>query len=232
MSARIDPEPLDRFVAVVTAGPMTWAHCVRPGQACHFDVIVPRAELVKTDFFNDAIRPMGGYHSVVAIPLRQDGFDSFVAVCRPERSDDFEDHDASVLARIVPHVTRALRTRLHVDSAEARAMAALGAFDQLDIAVAIVDRDLRPVAVNRHADRILTQGDGLRRTRGALSAVGAADGERLRRARGPRGGRRCTCSAALYDAAAPRHNRGRPGRCRCSGSRARRECRALRSSRC
>ena len=179
-SARIEPAPLDRFVSVVTAGPMTWAHGVGPGQACHFDVIVPRAEFVKTDFFNDAIRPMGGYRSVVAIPLRQDGFDSFVAVCRPEQSHDFEDEDASALARIVPHVTRALRTRLRVDSAEGRAMAALGAFDQLDIAVAIVDRDLRPVAVNRHADRLLTQGDGLRRTRGALSAAGAADGERLR----------------------------------------------------
>src|SRR5687767_2757281 len=54
-SARIDPGPLSRFIEVVTAGPMTWAHVVQPGQACHFDVIVPRAELVKTDFFNDAI---------------------------------------------------------------------------------------------------------------------------------------------------------------------------------
>jgi DNA-binding CsgD family transcriptional regulator len=178
-SARIAPDALDRFVPAVTAGPMDWAHVIPPGQACYFDAIGPRAELVKTDFFNNTIRPMGGYYSVVSIPLRESGFDSFVAVCRPERQEDFEDRDVSLLGRIVPHVTRALRTRLKVNSAETRAVAALGAFDQLDIAVAIVDRDLRAVAVNRHADRLLTQGDGLRRARGALSAVGVADDERL-----------------------------------------------------
>lgn len=179
-SARIAPDALDRFVPAVTAGPMDWAHVIQPGKACYFDAIGPRAELVKTDFFNNTIRPMGGYYSVVTIPLRESGFDSFVAVCRPERQEDFDDRDVSLLGRIVPHVTRALRTRLRLDSAEARATVALGAFDQLDIAVAIVDRELRPVAVNRHADRILTAGDGLRRSRGSLAAVGAVDAERLR----------------------------------------------------
>jgi DNA-binding CsgD family transcriptional regulator len=180
-SARIESGTLDRFVNVVTGAPMDWARAVQPGQACHFDAILPRAELVKTDFFNDAIRPMGGYHSVVTIPLRQGTFDSFVAVCRPEHTDDFEDGAAAVMQRIVPHVTRALRTRLRLDSAEGRAVAALGAFDQLDVALAIVGRALRPIAINRHADRILTAGDGMRRVRGSLSAANSGDAERLRK---------------------------------------------------
>src|SRR5690606_28184249 len=68
------------------------------------------------------------------------------------------------------HVTRALRIKLQFNAADARAAAALSAFDQIDAGVAIVDRELRPVAINQRLEQILFRHDGLLLSHTALTA--------------------------------------------------------------
>jgi DNA-binding CsgD family transcriptional regulator len=125
------------------------------------ELVMPREQLWRSDFFNDYVRPMGGYRGLIAIPYRSETFDSFLTVCRGERDADFNEAEIATLNRIVPHVTRALRIKLRLNAADARAAAALDAFDQIDAGIAIVDRELRPIAINQRLEQILVRRDGL-----------------------------------------------------------------------
>jgi PAS domain-containing protein len=168
-AARVDQENLTRFAGVAPMG-MAMMRSFPERSAFDFDSVIPREQLLRSDLFNDYIRPMGGYRALMSIPYRREGFDSFLSVCRGERHPEFNEADAATLDRIVPHVARALRIKLQLNAADARVAAALGAFDQIDAGVAIVDRELRPIAINQRLEQILLRHDGLVLSRKALMA--------------------------------------------------------------
>jgi PAS domain-containing protein len=70
----------------------------------------------------------------------------------------------------VPHLARALRVKLQLNAAEARVAAALDTFDLIDAGIAIVDRGLRPIAINQRLEQILFRHDGLALSRRTLRA--------------------------------------------------------------
>ncbi len=179
-SVRVDGAHLDRFVPFVPWG-MTMLRAYRAQQTFNFDSVVPRKEFLRSDFFNDVIRPMNGYQALLAIPFRHASYDSYFAVCRPERSEDYSPQEMATIDRIVPHVARALRTKLQVDESARRLSATLGAFDQFDLGIAIVDRDLKPVVLNRRAEQIIASSDGLSLSRKELIASRASDTSWLHR---------------------------------------------------
>jgi DNA-binding CsgD family transcriptional regulator len=180
VSARVDPALLERFLPSVP-----WSlSLMRPfaeRRAVHSDSVFPRSEFLRSDFYNDVIRPMGGYRSLISVPFRRDGYDSFVTVCRPEHAPDFTVDECTTIDRIMPHVARAMRTKVKVDESARRLSATLSAFDQFDLALAIVDRDLRPMVLNRRAEQIITGGDGLSLSPKGLVASRASDTSWLQR---------------------------------------------------
>jgi len=180
VSSRVAPDLLDNFIQAATAGPVDWLQALPAGTAFDFQAVIPRKEFVRTDFFDQAIRPMHGYRAVFAIPLRGDGAESFLALCRPEQAEDFTEAQTALVNRIVPHLARALRSRLRLDQAVRSAAAATAVMDELDAAVAVVDAELRPIVMNRAFQALLEQADPLRMRRGCL-AMDSRDGEtRLR----------------------------------------------------
>jgi DNA-binding CsgD family transcriptional regulator len=169
-SARIDKPHVARFVDAAPGG-MAMLQDFPERRAFDFFSVMPQTQFLRSDFFNDVIRPMGGYRALLAVPFRQAGFDSFLAICRREHAPEFSEADTRTIENIVPHVTRALRIKLKLDGAEMRVAAALAAFDQIDAGVAIVDRELRPVALNRRLEQIVLRQDGLRLSRKRLAAT-------------------------------------------------------------
>ncbi len=172
-AARIDPANVARFVDAAP-GAMALLQGFSERRSFDFSSVVPRDHFVRSDFFQDVIRPMGGYRAMMTVPFRQRGYDSFVAVCRPERAREFGEAETAMLERIVPHITRAMRVRLRIDSAEMRMAAALVAFDQIDTGLAIVDSAMRPIVLNRRAEQALASRDGLALSQRALGPTDAA----------------------------------------------------------
>lgn len=177
-TARTDPAHIPPFLQMAGGG-MAMLRAFPERRAFDFDAVMPRADFLRGALFNEAIRPMGGYRAVMAIPFRHAETDSFLAVCRPERAPEFRSDDIATLERIVPHLARAVRIKLRVDGAEARVDAEFAAFDQIDAGLAIVDRDMRPLALNRRLERILLQGDGLALSHKALTARDRAANQAL-----------------------------------------------------
>lgn len=177
-AARVEEKSLTRFADVVPAG----LDGMRPfpeRRAFDYDAMMPRDQLLRSDLFHDYIRPMGGYRALLAVPYRKDDFNSFVSVCRGEQSADFDDAEIATLNEIVPHLTRALQIKLRLNAADAGLAAALGAFDQIDAGVAVVDRELRPIAINRRLEGILLRQDGLALSQRMLTADDRASARAL-----------------------------------------------------
>lgn len=125
--------------------------------------------------FDDALclglLPPGGMHRAV------------LAVFRPLRARRFGSADASALARLAPHLRRAVELRRRLSAAEAtQAVPLADALDRLAAGVALLDGRCRLAWANRPARRLLRDGDGLSLDRdGALRAATPATTATLRR---------------------------------------------------
>jgi DNA-binding CsgD family transcriptional regulator/PAS domain-containing protein len=173
-SARVDAANLARFMGSAADG-IDMLQSFRAQQAFDFDAVIPREMFLRSEFFHEVIRPMGGYRALMTVPLRRDGFDSYVAICRTPREPEFGAAEAAVIDRIAPHVERAMRTHLAIDGMARKLDAALGAFDRLCAGVAVVDRELRPLVLNRRARQIVEAGDGLVLSGRSLTGGSATD---------------------------------------------------------
>jgi len=180
--ANVDSGPLENFVDSVVGGASGWLAPIPTGKTLNFDSLMPRQQLVRTQFFNDVIRPMGGGRAVISVPFRGDGaiFSCLVA-CRSSTGADFDDDTITLVDRLLPHVRRALVARLGIERTAYGAAVAFDAIDGADLAVAIVHDDMRPVAFSCRAAEILAAGDGLVISGRQLTAKNADDDRALQR---------------------------------------------------
>lgn len=179
-ASRVAPDHLRNFAEATMTGPIGWLEAIPPGKVLDFQAVMPRPEFVRTDFFTDVVRPMGGYRAMISIPIRRDGAAGFIALCRPEHSEDFEAREIAAVARVVPHVNRVLRARLAIDRAAEQAEALVGAIDRIDALLAVVDAELRPIFMSGGFEEVVGRGDGLYRSRAGLTAAHPGDAARLR----------------------------------------------------
>jgi DNA-binding CsgD family transcriptional regulator len=173
-AARLEPVHLSRFSAAF-GGPVDWFDTLPQTRAFDFQAVIPRREFVRTEFFNDIVRPAGGYRALCCIPVRGEKITSYIALCRSQRGEDFNGEEAAILDRIAPHLRRAMHAQLRNGDHRRRAQAALDVFDRLELAVLVVDSDLGLVVQSRQAARISERGDGLRLSRRRLLAGNAAE---------------------------------------------------------
>jgi DNA-binding CsgD family transcriptional regulator len=177
-SARVDPAHLNRF-ACRWPEMAAWAPCFPVGAAIDFQIIVPSEVVARSDFYQDVIRPMEGYRAVMSVPFRDDSLFGFLAICRPARAADYEAGEVAQVNQVLPHLARALRARHESESERHRADATLEAMDRIEIAVAIVDAELRPVVLSRAAAAIVARGDGLLASRRRLAGGNAEQTRQL-----------------------------------------------------
>ena len=127
------------------------------------DAIVPEAELARTEFYNDWMRPQRIAHPLAAVLRnRTPGVPlSELAGYREEGSGPFDRESLELVRRLIPHLQRALAIHARLGGAEMRAGAAEEALDRISGGVILLDEQGAPIAVNRTADEILAMNDGL-----------------------------------------------------------------------
>jgi len=132
LGARLDPAVLPiYFNAFATRHPsQRWRHDPRE-RLRHFiphvvadDEAMPKAELMRTDFYNDFMRPFD-LHSVLRAGLAARGEEgAFLMVARSTRRERFDDEALATIARLHPHVIRAFELGQKVGAAQPRATGA------------------------------------------------------------------------------------------------------------
>ncbi len=122
---------------------------------------VPSSELVRTEFYNDWLRPQGFYHSFGGVLLREG--DEVVLMGLPRRAAQagYSNGDLNCLRVLAPHIERALQleTRLSQNGLEHRA--SLAALDHSAHGFVLVDDRMRVLTMNDAAHAIVASDDGL-----------------------------------------------------------------------
>jgi DNA-binding CsgD family transcriptional regulator len=181
VSARMDERGFARFLTPEAKGWLDAAtQAIPSGVATIQSHLVSDREFERSDFYNEFVRPIGGFHGMGLIH-RLPAVASFLVVCRRRQVDDFEAADEAALQSLSLHLAAALRVRQHLHAADLQATGALAALERLNAGVIIADAQAHLVFANEAALVLFRDGGGLGLDRDGLTAADPAATRELRR---------------------------------------------------
>jgi DNA-binding CsgD family transcriptional regulator len=145
------------------------------------DTFVSDSDLERTQFYQDAMRPLDSWHAAVMNVHRDDVYLAPMAFSRTRRQRPFGEAELRGLRALAPHLNRALRVTLRLREMEARASALAEMSDRALAAVVLTDAFGRLAEANGLARTILDEKDGLAIRDSVLRAARGEDCIRLSR---------------------------------------------------
>lgn len=122
---------------------------------------VPFPLLQRSEFYNDLLSPYSIEHGMFAMIQSGPGRVANLSICRAARFGPFEPSNLEVLSALTPHIRRAYRLHAELASARERNRNLLTAFDSSPAGVIFLDCQMRIVSINRSAEQIVAQANGL-----------------------------------------------------------------------
>jgi DNA-binding CsgD family transcriptional regulator/PAS domain-containing protein len=153
---------------------------VRPGAVVDGDELIDRADLYATEYYNDFARPHQLTRVLVGIISKQGPFASVISLIRDDAAEAHGSAERRLLGALLPHLTRAVQIHRRLLPVSVLDGAAVDALDCLSSAVILLDGHGRTIFLNRAAERLLRQRDGLVVEQGCLAAVLPQERDALR----------------------------------------------------
>lgn len=122
---------------------------------------VPFAELKRTEFYNDLVLPFGIPHGIFGMVERSPSRVATLSIYRSLREGAFQQGDLHLLRFLKPHINRAYRLHSKLASARNHSASLQSALDSLTMPVILLAPKARVVTMNRAAEQILIENDGL-----------------------------------------------------------------------
>ena len=154
---------------------------LRSGTVFIDEQIVDAPTLRRSPFVNELLRP-NDFGPMCGSPVHvaPEGTVAQLSFYRPVGAEEFGQRETAFLERMVPHLGRAARLRFRLERRARPPAWTLELLDTLPWGVVLLNAKQWPVCVNREAERILHQADGLRLDRCGLYAQHPEDAQRLR----------------------------------------------------
>lgn len=132
-----------------------------PGRAMRAEEAVPQEDLLKSEFYNDFLKPQGHLYSLGGTILMEDSTGSYLTATRTKKSGTFTDQNERLLGLLLPHLQTAMRVHHRVSVLETSLLRANSALDNLRNGVILVDNRARVQFANRRAEELLKEEDGV-----------------------------------------------------------------------
>jgi hypothetical protein len=127
------------------------------------------SEFMRSEFYNEAIRPMGTFHGLAVKPLRTPLRRVFITPGRRLGTEDYGDSDVAAMQLLVPHIVTALQLGRRIASADMRGSGACAALEHLDTAILLVGEAGKIIYSNRIADALLARSHIIGMEKGCIS---------------------------------------------------------------
>jgi DNA-binding CsgD family transcriptional regulator len=173
--ARYETYFAPRNIFLAARPDLTFSGAIRNGEA-----IVPDHQAMRTEYFNDFLRPLGLLHAIGMVPLKTGSVASLLSLMRRIGAPSFADADFALLARFMPHLQRAITIHQRLEAVDLGRSAASEALDRMTIGVVILDQDGKAIFLNKQSETVLAQRDGLLLTRDGLACACSGEGSVLR----------------------------------------------------
>jgi DNA-binding CsgD family transcriptional regulator len=141
--------------------------------------ILPKSELVQTEYYNEFWQRLD-VHANLQLWLEREGpVQPSLSVARSRSAGDFEAADVELGRLLLPHVQRAVTLERRLDHTALTENGAADALGSLRHGILILDETGRPVHLNRAAEQLIGDGDGLCIDNGRLRAATPSLTQRL-----------------------------------------------------
>jgi DNA-binding CsgD family transcriptional regulator len=158
-----------------------WTRTYRPGAVETDQDILPRAVLVRSDYYNCFMKPRD-MHTLMRITLTaESGFRKFISFNRPLSLGDYGTTEVEECRRLLPHLQRAARVAQSVEDSLLALNSFSAVLEQSAKGVLLLDRTGKVVFANRALRAMTEAGDGLCLRRECLEAVNGDDNAALQR---------------------------------------------------
>ena len=141
--------------------------------------IMPRSELLKSEMYNEYLRPRALEEGLRLAIWAGNGIIQDISLLRPFSAGPFEAGELAVARALLPHLQRAAAIARRLAEADSAAAAGTAALDTLRHPVLLLDGDGRPVQWNAAAARLLAAKDGITLAPNGLHAATHAATEAL-----------------------------------------------------
>ena len=123
--------------------------------------LLEERELVKTEYYNDWLRPQDIHYNAGTIIYRDSARAAVIDMQRPKDMGAFGKDELKHIELFEPHLTRAFQINQKFWNLLADSEAAHTVLDNLQIGVIFIDEDERPIYLNRKAEELTKFGDGV-----------------------------------------------------------------------
>jgi len=180
--ARVDPCNAARACsAEATQLAAPWSRGFPVNDVAWTGSIFPTPEFERSAYYNEVVRPMNGFFAFGA-HIRRSEVAAHIAVCRPRGADAPTGTELTVARALLPHLANALQIQFQLRTSDQRGGGAVQLLDRLDAGVILTDEAMRPCFLNRRAEQIVAEADGLVLAGQRLGAATLTETCALRRA--------------------------------------------------
>ena len=165
----------------VTINPWLADRPFRRGIVAAGEQILNDRELVRTEFYNDFLRPQDWFYSCGVLIAQDQLTTSEISVIRSRRAGSFNSNEVALFEYLAPHLQCAVRIHNRIAGLESGLNAAAAALDRFPTGIVAVDADAKVILTNLAADAILKREDGLI-SRSGLRAANRQQTAKLRNA--------------------------------------------------
>lgn len=206
-SVRIAPEAgmsYDRYYSKTNVWLENSRH-LPEGKLTTSDQLFSTEELVKTEWYNDWLKPQGFFHAMVGHVLKQDNLAVRLSIFRGKQQP-FSAAETALFARLVPHISRSCMIHKKLSEVKSRQATNTELLNRLPSGVILFDERGQAVFTNHAAEALIRVADGfsLNSQRRCLANNSAETGI-LRQSIANAAERGQSCALSL-----PRYSSGRP----------------------
>jgi DNA-binding CsgD family transcriptional regulator len=141
------------------------------GQICTSEMLCPLQDLVRTEIYNDYMRPFDVKHGMFGMLANQAGAFTTVSILRDSSAGQFLEPQLQTLSLLVPHIQRAFCIHFRLVGLNAQAAGFESALDMLQFGVVFVSSTQAVIFMNERAKRHIRSSNGLRVRAGKLTLI-------------------------------------------------------------
>lgn len=151
------------------------------GMAGCGEQVIEDSDLVKTEFYNDFLRPQDYLYTFGGTIRRDETVVSIITALRSSRAGGYGPGEVALLETLLPHLECALKIHTKLAGLDTRVLGATTALDAFPDAVLLLDAAGGLLFMNRAAESLLKARDGLEWIGGRLRVAERSAAERLSR---------------------------------------------------
>ena len=136
-------------------------HLLRTGSVRLGRAMCPDSIALRSEFYNDWIAPQKQRHGMLGVVYRRRSLVSMLGGIRFRGAQSFGEEEVSLVKLLMPHLQRAVSLHRRLADLEKQKTAATDALDCWSLGVVLLDNHGRVLLMNRKAEEIMSQRDGL-----------------------------------------------------------------------